>query len=95
MEMQERHEHQQPPHEHPSHVEIFIDKKEYRSPNPTTNAALYTLGHVDPAKYDLYEEVHGKGEDKLIPYNGAEIVLKQHEHLFSVQKKLNPGAAWR
>ena len=67
-----------------------------KSTNPTTHTgeALYKLGQVDPATHDLYEEVHGKGEDKLITYNNAEIFLHQHEHFFSVQKKLNPGAAW-
>jgi len=89
----EHHHHH--PHELPSHMEIFIDKKEHRSPNPTTHAALYKLGHVDPATHDLYEEVRSKGEDKLIPFNDAEIILHKHEHFFSVQKKLNPGAAWR
>jgi hypothetical protein len=90
------HEHHHPHHhEHPAHVAIFIDKKEHRSPNPTTHAALYRLGKVDPATHDLYEEVHGKGDDKLIPFNEHEIHLHEHEHFFSVQKKLNPGAAWR
>lgn len=85
------HEH----HEPPKHVEIFIDKKKHESRNPTTGVALYTLGKVDPNTHDLYEEVHEKGEDKLIPNNHEEIHLHKHEHFFSVQKKLNPGGLWR
>ncbi len=72
-------------------VEIFIDKQEHESPNPTTGAALYVLGSVDPAKYDLYLEVHGKGDDQLIPNDNQEIHLKNGDHFFTVQKKLNPG----
>jgi len=81
--------------EHHDHVEIFIDKKKHESHNPNTGAALYKLGKVDPTTHDLYQEVHGKGEDKLIPDNGIEHHLKHGEHFFSVQKKLNPGGAWR
>jgi hypothetical protein len=86
-------EHQQH-HKHHEQVEIFIDKKKHESPNPNTGAALYTLGKVDPNTHDLYQEVHGKGEDKLIPNNHIEIHLKNGEHFFSVQKKLNPGGSW-
>ena len=99
MEHTEQHPHQPSEHHHhhphPAHVEIFIDKKEHRSQTPTTHAALYRLGRVDHTTHDLYEEIRGKGEDKLIPYSEAEIHLHKHEHFFSVQKKLNPGAAWR
>ncbi len=52
MEHQEHHEHRHEAHEHhhehQEHVEIFIDKKEHKSPNPTTGAALYKLGGVNP-----------------------------------------------
>ena len=89
----EHHHHH--PHPAPAHVEIFIDKKEQRSHTPTTHAALYRLGQVNHTTHDLYEEIRGKGEDKLIPYNEAEIHLHKHEHFFSVQKKLNPGAVCR
>jgi Multiubiquitin len=81
--------------EHHNHVEIFIDKKRYESPNPTTGAALYKLGGVDPNAYDLYEEVHGKGDDKLIGNDNREVHLKNGGHFFTVQKKLNPGSLWR
>jgi hypothetical protein len=80
--------------EHHNRVEIFIDKKRYESPTPTTGAALYVLGGVDASKYDLYEEVHGKDDDKLIPNDGAKIDLKNGEHFFTVQKKLNPGGSY-
>jgi hypothetical protein len=81
-------------HEHKHNVEIFIDKKRHESPTPTTGAALYVLGGVDPNKYDLYEEVHAKGDDKLIPNDGTRIDLENGEHFFTVQKKLNPGGSY-
>jgi hypothetical protein len=76
-------------------VEIFIDKKKYESPDPTTGAALYRLGGVDPNAYDLYREVHGKGEDELIRDDQSAVTLKNGDHFFTVQKKLNPGSLWR
>jgi hypothetical protein len=85
------HEH----HEHHERVEIFIDKKKHEAYNPSTGEALYHLGKVNHETHDLYQEVHGKGEDKLISFNHVEHHLKHGEHFFSVQKKLNPGAAWR
>jgi hypothetical protein len=77
-----------------SHVEILIDKKKYDSPNPTTGSALYLLGSVDPKTYDLYREIPGKGDDELIPNDHTVITLKDGEHFFTVQKKLNPGSLW-
>lgn len=47
-------------------VSIHIDNKEYKSPNPTTGAALYVLGHIDPNLYDLFRETHGHGDDEPI-----------------------------
>lgn len=79
----------------PTHVEIFIDQKKHESPNPTTGAALYVLGGVDPNAYDLYREVHGKGDDELIRNDNSTITLKNGDHFFTVQKKLNPGSLWR
>jgi hypothetical protein len=35
-------------HEHRHGVKIFIDQQAYHSPNPTTGAALYALGNVQP-----------------------------------------------
>lgn len=80
---------QQGKHE-PAEVTIIIDKKEKKSPNPTTGAALYALGAV-AAGYDLWKEVPGKGDDELIPKNGTEIQLKNGEHFYTAQSSLNPG----
>jgi hypothetical protein len=72
-------------------VTIIIDKKEYKSPNPTTGHALYVLGGIDPKVYDLFRETHGKGDDELIPDDRTPIELKNGDHFFSLKKKLNPG----
>jgi hypothetical protein len=71
-------------------VSIHIDNKEKKSPNPTTGAALYVVGEVDPNTYDLFREVH-KGDDEHILSNTTPVQLKDGDHFFSVQKKLNPG----
>ncbi len=71
-------------------VSITIDGKHHKSPNPTTGAALYVLGQVKP-DYDLFLEIHGRGDDKLIPNDSSEITLKEGEHFFSIKKTLNPG----
>jgi hypothetical protein len=73
-------------------IVIHIDKKEYRSPSPTTGTALYALGGVNPDGYDLFEEVQGSGDDRLIPNDGTEIELRDGEHFYSVQKHITPGA---
>lgn len=73
-------------------VSIIIDKNEHKSPNPTTGAALYILGSVNTDKYDLFREVHGKGDDELIPNGSKEVELKNGDHFYSAQKNLNPGA---
>lgn len=76
-------------------VSIHIDKKEHKSPNPTTGAALYTLGGVDPEVYDLFRETHGPGDDEPILNNSNPVELKSGDHFFSIKKKLNPGdRAW-
>lgn len=72
-------------------VSIIIDKKEYKSPNPTTGAALYLLGKV-ASGYDLFREVRGKGDDELIPNNSTEVKLHEGDHFYSAQSTLNPGA---
>ncbi len=74
-----------------STVSIHIDKKEFKSPNPTTGKALYDLGGVDSTKYDLFRETHGKGEDEKIANDGTPVQLHEGDHFFSVPKKLNPG----
>jgi Multiubiquitin len=63
-------------------VRIHIDQKAYESPNPTTGEGLYRLGAVRPG-LELYREVSGDREDKVIP-NGPETVhLKEDEHFHS------------
>lgn len=71
-------------------VVIHIDKKELKSPTPTTGGALYILGEVND-KYDLWEEVHGNGDDILIPNDSTTIELKNGTHFYTTQKDLNPG----
>lgn len=71
---------------------IHIDKKKHESPDPTTGAALYALGGVDAAVYDLFREAHGRGDDELISNDATQVDLKNGDHLFSVKKKLNPGS---
>ena len=72
-------------------VTIHIDKTQYKSPNPTTGTALYTLGHV-ASGYDLWLEVHGKGDDVLIANNGTSVTLKNGDQFYTAQSSLNPGA---
>lgn len=76
-------------HEH-AEVTIIMDKKEKKSPNPTTGATLYVLGEV-AAGYDLWKEVPGKGDDELIPNDATPIELKNGEHFYTAQSSLNPG----
>jgi hypothetical protein len=69
-------------HEHKHEVRIHIDQHKHESPNPTTGAALYTLGNV-AAGLELYREVSGDREDKPIE-NGPETVhLTEDEHFHS------------
>jgi hypothetical protein len=72
-------------------VSIIIDKTHYKSPNPTTGAALYELGHVQ-AGYDLFREVRGKGDDEFIPNDGTEVELHEGDHFYTAQSTLNPGS---
>jgi len=72
-------------------VSVHIDKKDYKSPTPTTGAALYVLGNIDPNNYDLYEEVHGHGDDIHIDNDNKKVELKNGAHFYSVQKHINPG----
>jgi hypothetical protein len=76
---------------HPQEVPITIDKNHFKSPDPTTGAALYVLGGI-PADYDLWREVHGHGDDELIPNNNTQIDLKPGDKFYSAQRTLNPGA---
>ena len=72
-------------------ITIHIDGKQYKSPSPTTGAALYVLGHVATG-YDLWREVHGKGDDELIANDAKPVMLKNGDHFYSAQSSLNPGA---
>jgi len=73
-------------HEHKHEVKIFIDQNTYHSPNPTTGAALYTLGKVEPG-LELFREVTGDREDPEVS-NGPETVhLKEDEHFHSGKPK--------
>ena len=87
----EKHGHDEHGHHHHT-VIITIGREEHKSPNPTTGEALYKLGNVDPQVYDLFREVHGKGDDELINNNNEVVRLKEGECFFTVQKNLNPGA---
>jgi len=62
-------------------VHIQLDRKVYESPNPTTGAALYMLGHVAPRK--LYREVDGNHEDEFIPEEAAMVHIKEDQHFYS------------
>lgn len=77
-------------HHESKDVTIIIDKKEKKSPNPTTGAALYGLGEVRQG-YELLREVHGGGDDEVIPDNATPIDLKNGEMFYSSKRKLNPG----
>jgi hypothetical protein len=77
-------------HSHHETVHVFIDKEKVESPNPTTGLALYNLGSIS-AEYDLFREVHGHGDDELIPRDDSAVTLKNGDHFYSVQKSLNPG----
>lgn len=76
--------------EHHAEVTIHIDKKTLKSPSPTTGAALYAIGQI-PAGYDLWREIHGKGDDERIPHDATSIILKDGDHFYSAQSSLNPG----
>jgi hypothetical protein len=74
-------------HEHKREVKIFIDQQAYHSPDPTTGAAMYALGNVQPGM-ELFREVTGDREDPELD-NGPEIVhLNQDEHFHSGPPKV-------
>ena len=81
--------------EHKHEVKIFIDQYAHQSPNPTTGAALYALGKVEPG-LELFREVTGGREDPEVP-NGPETVhLKEDEHFHSGKPKTyTPSASSR
>ncbi|MBX9590880.1 MAG: multiubiquitin domain-containing protein [Hyphomonadaceae bacterium] len=67
---------------HLDEVRVHIDQKAYRSPNPTTGAALYALGHVKD-HYVLYREVDGNREDEPVSREATRVHLRQDEHFHS------------
>ena len=77
-------EHEAKAKHHP--VRIHIDRKPYESPNPTTGSALYGLGHILPG-YELFREVEGDHEDRLIPNHEEFIHLQEDEHFYSAEER--------
>jgi hypothetical protein len=74
-------------HEHQPHqVRIHIDQHPYHSPNPTTGAGLYALGHVQQG-WELFREVRGDREDPEVPNNHEMIHLKEDDHFHSGKPK--------
>lgn len=63
-------------------VWIHIDRERYKSPDPTTGAALYALGKVG-AHRELFREVDGDREDALVPRDESTIRLRLDEHFYS------------
>jgi Multiubiquitin len=64
-------------------VRIHIERTPYRSPNPTYGDALYDLGNVKSG-FDLYQEVEGNEEDRLVPRGKEKIHLDEDEHFYSM-----------
>ena len=63
-------------------VRIHIDRVAYKSPNPTDGESLYELGKVR-AGFELYLEVQGNEEDRLIPRDHEKVRLEEDEHFYS------------
>jgi len=63
-------------------IRVHIDRHPYESPNPTTGAALYSLGKV-PAGFQLYREAKGDTEDEPIHNDGEKEHLTPDEHFYS------------
>lgn len=63
-------------------LRIHIDQRVHESPNPTTGEALYRLGAVRHG-LELYREVTGDREDKVIPNGPESVHLKEDEHFHS------------
>ena len=79
---------------HNHKVKIYIDRVEKISPAHTTGIALYNLGQV-PNEYVLFREMEGRRDDELVQKTNAPIRLKEWEHFYSAQAKLNPGSNGR
>lgn len=73
-------------HEKASTVQIHIDGHKYESPNPTTGAALYVLGHI-AAELELFRGGPSERDGSPVE-NGPEVVqLKDNEHFHSGRPK--------
>jgi hypothetical protein len=68
---------------HSNHsIRIHIDRQVHESPNPTTGAALYELGHISSSR-KLFREIDGNHEDEFIPNDTISVHLKEDQHLYS------------
>jgi hypothetical protein len=67
-------------------VRVHIDEHPHHSPNPTTGAALYTLGEVHHG-FELFKEVEGNREDTPIPKDETPVHLREDEHFHSAEAK--------
>jgi hypothetical protein len=81
--------HPEPEHRH--EVRVHIDQKPYRTPNPTTGAALYALAAIPP-ELALYREVRGDQEDYPIDNDADAIHLHEDEHFHSAPVKVHEVA---
>ncbi len=63
-------------------VRVHIDQHPHHSPNPTTGAALYTLGNVRHG-HELFREVEGDREDLPVPNDNMSLHLREDEHFHS------------
>ncbi len=63
-------------------VRVHIDRVAYKSPNPTDGESLYHLGKVRDG-YELYLEVQGNEEDRLIPKDEEKVRLDEDDHFYS------------
>ena len=77
---------------HHETVKIYIDRVEKTSPLRTTGVALYILGAVQN-EYVLFREMEGRRDDEIIPKTEAPVHLREWEHFYSAQAKLNPGSS--
>jgi hypothetical protein len=87
------HEHTPDEKPHPDHgISITIDRKPYKAPKtPMTGAEIRALAAppIGPDR-DLYLEVHGRGQDRLIR-DDESVQLENGTHFYSAPKTVNPG----
>jgi hypothetical protein len=80
-------------HPHPGQgIPITIDRAHYKAPTtPMTGSEIRALASppVGPDR-DLYLEVHGRGQDRLIGDEDP-VDLKPGMHFYSAPKTINPG----